>query len=113
MFSKNKHVSFNTCILFKAGQTEAIKSVVWANGEPLKGKECSVLKTSLWHPDMCQSKEYFVCIGKKIFKQKTHLKEYLSPAQSSFKQITTIKVLKNSVILLKGLMRTVSQQTSC
>ena len=61
--------NFSVSIYFKDQETEGIKSVIWASGEPSKSKECSVLRTSLWHSELCESREYFVCIGKKIYVQ--------------------------------------------
>ena len=46
-------------------EAKAIKTITWDRDEPVKGKKCSVLKKSLWYSQLCQSKEYFVCIGKK------------------------------------------------
>ena len=50
-------------MIFAGRHDLIIRPVIWADREPLEGKDCSVLSGSKLKSKLCESEEHFLCVG--------------------------------------------------
>ena len=50
-------------MIFAGRHDLIIRPVIWADREPLEGKDCSVLNGSKLKSKLCESEEHFLCVG--------------------------------------------------